>query len=410
MICPLCQDEVKSPASLKCPCKDTMYCTECLLSWRLPMSPPWDEDAFVALGRRTFAAPCPTCRSPLEMGMGGVDAGVDAGFWEPLATRRLSILSVMCMAVMDQNLHEVFGTNEFIVSDETLVSFIKMSKMSDTKFVDAVVHYVLRKNSPFEVLEQVIKWDSIDDMTRFLKYVGGYETEDYVRSVHLASIMPRVMESTVKWLSPDDVPYTKHCAFVEAYAMAMMHRGLYKDKIPILAELLRTSRHTGTREMQFAILAVLDKYDDGPRDKVAGLDAIGVVALYLDEDELGRRAANILKFKTLDASILPHLFGMSCRRKYLTETCTLVNKIRVPPNAGTNILEQIMRHIKWPVRCAASSLQAIDSLITKDNAGLVCEGMGHLMQLWMRCPSVTMDHTLEMIKVYMRECEVSDYE
>ena len=367
------------------------------------MSPPWDEDAFVALGRRTFAAPCPTCRSPLEMGMGGVDAG----FWEPLATRQLSILSVMCMAVMDKNLHEVFGTNEFVVSDETLLS---LSEMSDTKFVDAVVHYVLRKNSSLEVLEQVIKWDSIDDMTRFLKYVGGYETEDYVRSVHLASMMPRVMESTVKWLSPDGVPYVKHCAFVEAYAMAMMHRGLYKDKLPILAELLRTSRQTGTREMHNAILTLLDNYDDGPRDKIAGLDAIGVVALYLDDDELGRRAANILKFKTLDASILPSLFGMSCRRKYLTETCTLVNKICVPPNAGTNILEQIMRHIKWPVRCAASTLQTINSLITKDNAGLVCEGMGHLMQLWMRCPSRSMDYTLEMIKVYMRESEVSDYE
>jgi hypothetical protein len=337
------------------------------------------------------------------MGMGGVDAG----FWEPLATRQLSILSIMCMAVMDKNLHEVFGTKEFIVSDETLMSF---SKMGDTKFVDAVVHYVLRKNSPFDVLEKVIKWESIDDMTRFLKYVGGYETEDYVRSVHLASIMPRVIESTVKWLSPDDVPYMKHCAFVEAYAMAMMHRGLYKDKIPILVELLRTSRQTGTKEMHGAILTLLDKYDDGPRDKIAGLDAIKVVALYLDDDEMGRLAANILKFKTLDASILPNLFGMSCRRKYLMETCMFVNKIRVPPNAGTNILEQIMRHIKWPVRCATSTLQAIDSLITKDNAGLVCEGMGHLMQLWMRCPSVTMDRTLEMIKVYMRESEVSDYE
>jgi hypothetical protein len=137
--------------------------------------------------------------------------------------------------------------------------------------------------------------------------------------------------------------------------------------------------------------------------------------MYLDHEVLGRRSAQILKFKKIDASILPYLNGMSTQRKYVMETCLFVTKMDVPKNMGTFILQQIMRHISWPVRHAALTLRAIDLLTTEENARTVCENMGHVMQLWMRCPNVPMNNTLDMVKAYMRECEVdsevdSDYE
>ena len=405
--CPLCQDDVVNPVALRCSCKDTVYCMECVLKWRLPDSPPWTEDAFVTFGKTTFASPCPMCRGPLDLGMRGVAV-------EYTWTRYLALLSIMCTAVTGSDIHEVFDTLEVVVSDEELLELSKST--STVNQLDAIAHFVLSKDRPIDVLKQVVHLDNIDAMARFLKYVGSYAW-----SASLTAWMHTVMAETSKWLSPGGVMWPSHCMFVTSFAKVMTENKCVENEqyLGALVESLRASRQTGSLTMHDTLLHTLKVYDRGAHDplQIAGVDSISVVARYLDDDVLGHLAARLLKFKHIDASILPMVHAMSCRRKWLNDTVMLVNKIADLPANETRsmILEQLLKHIKRPVGHAKETLMAIQALASDANAGAICESLGDIMRLWMESPAVNMDETLDLVKAYMwkqrnyvSETELSD--
>jgi len=314
--------------------------------------------------------------------------------------RALVRLRVMCTAVTDRDMHEVFDVPELPIDDPLLLNLYR--ETSDPKELDAIAHFVLIKNRPFDVLKQVVRLDNIDAMARFLKYVGGYPWSE-----SLTQWMPLVMKETARWLSPDGVSYPSHCAFVTSFVKVMSENVCYENEAYLLTivELLRASRQTGSLSMHEAILNTLGDYDRGVQDHllVAGVDAIATVALYLDDDVVGHKAARLLKFKRLNASILPSVHAMSCRRKYLNDTVMLVNKIvDLPENETcTMILEQLLKHIKRPVAHPGETLMAIQALSSSANAGSICESMGDIMRLWLECPAANMDTTLDLVKGYM---------
>ena len=391
-MCPLCQDDVVYPVKLNCACKDSFYCYSCVQKWRCPVSPSWHEDAFIECGRATFAAPCPVCRTPLEVGMQGV---VD---YDDLHTEELVKLSVMCMAVTDRDLHEVFEVKPVTLWDDQLLALY--GKTTNPKELDAIVHYVLSKNRPIELLKQVLNVESIDAVARFLKYVGLYPW-----SASLTDMVHAVMKDTVKWLTPEGVPHQSFCAFVASFAelMPKLAMGSFVPYVEPLVNVLRTTRQTGTVTMHESILSTLAGLDLREQDTlVAGVDAIDAIALYLDDDIVGHAAACILRRKRLNASILPGVHAMSCRRKYIHHTVALVNRIDILPQNETcgMILEQLLKYIKRPVQRAAPMLEAIQKL-SVSNAAAICESLGDIMRLWMECPTVNMDETLDVVKNYM---------
>jgi len=313
---------------------------------------------------------------------------------------QLAVLSVRCMAVTDQDMHENFECKEVRVEDETLVAMSDATK--DWKELDAIVHYVLSKDRPLAVLKRVIKMHSIEAMTRFLKYATSYEWSEALNHIAVMAI-----NDTAKWLDSEGVDHEVHCAFVASYANALVHMEQHgssdaraqvngRDRLPVLVDLLRASRSNGTYDMHSALLHAVKTFDT-PQE------AIQVVAMYLEDEHLGRLAARMLRYKDVDAEILPYVYGMSCHRKNLTRTCMLVNKIALPnDDMCTKILEQVLRGIKRPVtRDAESVLRAIQSLTTVSNVGSVCESMGDIMRLWLRAPEIRLDDLLELIKDYM---------
>jgi hypothetical protein len=371
---------------------------DCVVKWRLP-SPPWNEDAFVAFGKNTFAAPCPVCRTPLDLGMQGVVAEELEEYTEGLVK-----LGVMCMAVTDQDVHEVFEVKPVPILDEQLLALYRNT--TAPKELDAIVHYVLSKARPIELLKQVVNVESIDAVARFLKYVGLYPW-----SASLTAWVHAVMKETVKWLSPvvraiARVPHQSFCTFAASFAelMPKLATGAYVPYMEPLVNVLRTTRQTGSVTMHENILRTLAELDVAEQPTlVAGVDAIDAVALYLDDDMVGHTAACILRRKRLDASILPAVHAMSCRRKYMNHTVALVNTIEnLPKNeTGSMILEQLLKFIKRPVNRAGPTLRAIQKLSSDMNAGSICESLGDIMRLWMQCPTVNMDETLDLVKNYM---------
>jgi hypothetical protein len=315
-------------------------------------------------------------------------------------TQQLVKLSVMCMAVTDRDVHEVFEVKELHISDEELLALSLVA--TNAKDLDAIAHFVLSKNRPLAVLQAVVDVESMDAMARFFKYIG-----EYVWSTSLTEWVHALVQDRVKWLTPNGAPFSTFCAFVTSFAMLVpkLATGAYVPYLVPLVEVLRTSRQTGTVTMHEAILRMLSTLDMGALDNrlVAGVEAIAVVAMYLDDDMLGHTAACILRRKHVTASILPALHGMSCRRKYMNHTVALVNAIEVLPKneTCTLILEQLLKHIKRPMRRVRPTLLAIQALSCDRNAGTVCESLGDIVRLWMQCPVVNMDETMDLVKNYM---------
>jgi len=353
--CPLCLEGVKHPVFLKCVCVDKPYCLKCVLKWRA-LDPVWDEDEFRTKGRQTFAAPCPLCRSPLELGMNAVKP------FEVVLSMTSAQISVMCMALTDSEPCYVFGCVSTEVNDEALVEY---SEMADGRELDAIVHYVLKTNRSFELLEKVVKMDSIEAMTRFLKYVCTWR--DYEWSKDLEVMMMRVMNHTAKWLKNDDY------VFIETYAVAMRHQMIHRDKIPLLMDVLQRTQTFGSFEMHDEVLTTIEAYDEDDKDTIAGMDAIPVIAAYLST--LPLLVVPLLLRKRLDSSLTRYVWDLSTRPYYLRETCLMVTVLDVVHDEmDDTILKNIMDLLE---RCCQPGLdvelmvEAIDKLVTAKNVDMI---------------------------------------
>ena len=414
--CPLCQDEVFEPVYTKCPCKEMAYCLECVLGWRLPVVSPWEEDAFIMHGRRTFASPCPICRTPLGMGLEDVKLENvnkrDSDKWN----LQFAMLSVMCLAITDKDPSEVFELPAVAVDDDALLSLC--DDTNDARELDAIFVYSVMKNRPLEMVTKTVKIDNICAMTRLLKH--GY-WEEYEHSQELMEfVRTKVMSETATWLtSHTRLPYIVYYEFFASYAGAMLAYNddalsWHRDQMPLLVNCLRETRLKGGYEMHHAILVAIEAYDTAEA-VVMDAQTIFVVASYLEHNLLGGDAAKMLKNKPMDATMLPFVHNMSWMRKYLKETCLMVNKIDIQETSyyTANILAHIMHQIQGQtVSDGELVLTTIKKLTTEESAKCVCEGMGDVMRLWLEHPNVDMDETLDVIKAYMwkRRNYASDHE
>lgn len=419
--CSLCQSDIPEDiphVSLECCCV-SVYCLPCVQQWRLPAYSGWSKLTFNSYAARHFAAPCPTCRSPLGLGMNCIDMKVTSLLQVGREVRAIDNPE-WCIEMVEVAQGFLFG-NECTIRDYLCPSHALFGKpyvVEKPKIMEliqqctcprelgALVKYAGRFDFCLSLYVTALQNNSIDNVIRCIPHIATRLLEGCADRPDIVEWLLQ-LEHNSTWLSTE-MPHRQWGLLMGSYAR-MCNIPEFVYKMPYLMSVLERTRDTGTVQMQENLLRAIKAHSTTAWPAVWLVLSIDSVGSMLDDDMLGRFAGELMLELHSDSimlggnmSLLMKVFELNKRLDSRHVACALLIKILdghdelkdMYKEKLQRMLREGLARLRSPanLKIAQILLHVVD-VLADGNAPIICENMTHVLL-------AALDHKIDITRIF----------
>lgn len=304
--CSLCQSNIPDDmphVSLACCCV-SVYCLQCIQLWRLPAYSGWSKLTFNSYVAHHVAAPCPTCRSPLGLGMDCIDMTITA-FLQLDREVRVMDEPEWCIEMVEVAQGFLFGNEStildylhpehplfekpYVIEKSKIMELIQ--KCTCPKELGALVKYAGRFDFCLSMYATALRMDSIDNVIQCIPHIATRLLDGCMDRSEIVDWLLK-LESNSTWLATE-MNQRQWGLLISSYAR-ICHLPEFVHKLPYLMSVLERTRNTASLRMQENLLCAINAHSNSGWSVgwlVLSLDSVGGM---LDDDMLGNLAGEIM--------------------------------------------------------------------------------------------------------------------